>query len=432
MNKVILPLFLVIFLFCAPMARADSNSLCSSEENLLFTCSIGRKLVSVCSSRDLSRTSGYVQYRFGVINRPPELVYPTEKVHPASKFSFGYDRSTKSSLYNLHFTLSGHSYTIYQQSAAFGEEGSGIKVKTPAGKSLDLRCEESRPLGNLDALDGLGLRRLPLEALVSSNSFETWPAESINTDLLLGVRTHDFALVTRALANGAEVNFHGPNDVGVLGVLVDERWQAIRLKRVAEFDEETDRLLTLLLSHGASPTISTQNGNTVIDFLANRAPSQTIQKLLDTGWPNDYHYRLYVGALLGNPVLVKEALSHGADANKPIHGSRHIVFAISQASSLSEKGEEANQKQALAALELLLKAGAKIDEGTPKAGGGDIVRVYAYSGNRPNIKPVLDLLVRYASPAARQNSLHWLRIGNAGSNPERQANLDWLIERLAQ
>jgi hypothetical protein len=432
MKKLILLLFIVVSLFCAPMAWADSDSLCSSEENVLFSCSIGRKLVSVCSSKELSRTSGYVQYRFGLINKTPELVYPKEKVPPASKFSYGETGGAKYSLSNLHFTQSGHSYTIYKESAAFGDNGAGVKVKTQEGKSVRLQCRETSPPNDLYVLSDLGLRTLPQEALVSLESFETWPAESPNTDLLQGVRTHDFALVSRAFANGADANFHPPNEVGVLRALVDERWQAISQKRVAKFDAETDKLLELLLAHGASPKISTQNGATAIDYLANRAPFQISRKLLDIGWPNDYHYRLYVGAMSGNPELVADALNHGANPNEPIRGSRYILSAITKASSLSEKGEEIDQQQALAAMELLLKAGAKIDEGTPKAGGGDIVLVYAYFGNRPNIKSVLDLLVQYASPTARQNSLYWLSIGNAGSNPERQANLDWLIKRLAQ
>jgi hypothetical protein len=433
MNKTILLIFLVISFFSTSAVWADSDSLCSAEENTLFSCSIGKKLVSVCSSKDLSRASGYVQYRFGIRNRVPELVYPAEKAHPASKFSFGYDGAAKWSLYNLHFTLSGYSYTIYQYSAAFDIEGSGVRVKTPAGESYNLKCQKDPSNSNLDALDDLGLRRLPLEALVSLESKGTWPAESPNVDLLQGVRTHDFALVTKALANGADVNFHGPYDVGVLGALSDERSQAIRLKRVEQFDAETDRLLELLLSRGASPKISTPNGGTAIDFLANGTPYRTIQKLLDIGWPNDYHYRLYVGAMLGNPALVEEALSHGADPNKPIRDSRHVLSAITRASSLSERGEEKEQAQALAALELLLKAGAKIDEGTPtRVRGGDIILVYSYFGNRPNIRPVLDLLIRYASPTACKNSLNWLKTGSVGSNPERQANLDWLLKRLAQ
>ena len=169
-----------------------------------------------------------------------------------------------------------------------------------------------------------------------------------------------------------------------------------------------------------------------MDFIANTAPTHTVRTLLDAGWPTDYHYRLYVGVLRGDPVLVKEALDHGADPNKPIRGGRLVDSAIGRATSLSYDGMDAEPRaSALAALELLLKAGAKLDEGTPRSGGGDIVRVYAYSGQQENIRPVLDLLVRYATPTARKNSLYWLRIGGP-TTAQRQANLDWLIGRLEQ
>jgi ankyrin repeat protein len=348
-------------------------------------------------------------------------------------FSFGSTGSAKSSLYNLHFTLSGYFYTIYQYSAAFDEEGSGIRVKTPDGNFSYLRCKESSLPVNLYILNDLGLRKLPLEALVSSDSDETWPAESPNTDLLQGVRTHDFALVSRALANGADVNFHPQNAIGVLGALADERSGAIRQNRVAEFDEETDRLLTLLLSRGASPTISTQNGGTAIDFLANNAPYQTIRKLLDIGWPNDYQYRLYVGALLGNPELVQEALSHGADPNATIRGGRYLNSALTQACLQAGEGRTERGDQALAALELLLKSGATIDEGKGREGGGDIVRTYAYWGNHPNWRPIFELLIQYASPNARNNALIFLRplAPRAQFTVQRELSA-WLLKRLDQ
>lgn len=430
-NKLISLAFVLIFL-SAPAAWGDSNSLCSKEERVLFACSTGKKIVSVCASKKLTTASGYVQYRFGAKDRTPELVYPAEKVHPASRFSLGFTDGAKWTFCNLHFTVSGYSYTVYQYAAAFDEEDSGIRVKTPTGKSSYLRCKKNPPYFRLDALDHLGLRWLPEEALASSDSDGAWPADSPNTDLLQGVKTHDFKLVNKALDNGADVNFHSPSDVGVLGVLVDERWKAVRAKRVIEFDTETDRLLELLISHGASPKLSTTNGGSVIDTLANRAPTHTVQKLLDIGWPNDYRYRLYAGAILGNPMLVQEALNHGADPNEPIRDSRLLLSAIIRACSYFEDGERSEQEQAFAALELLLRAGAKIDEGSPGDRAGDIALVFSGFYDRPNTKPVLDLLVKYTSPTGRKNSLDWLKIGSAGYNQERQDISEWLMKRLAE
>jgi hypothetical protein len=301
-------------------------------------------------------------------------------------------------------------------------------VKTPDGKSSHLACSESRPPDNLYSLEKLGLRILPEEALASFGSFGPWPAESPNVDLLQGVKTHNFALVTWALENGADVNFRSPHDAGVLGSIAHGRYLAIHQKRVAEFDEETDRLLDLLLSHGASPT---QQDGRVINFLATRVPNRTIYKLLATGWPDDYNFRLYVGALLGDPVLVKESLDHGADPNTIVHGRTALSTAIGRASQVSHKGDEAEQAKALAALEHVLKAGAKIDEGTSMSGNGNIVQVYSYSGHMENIRAVLELLIQYATPAARKNSLDCLKAHNPNGHPQKQANLAWLINRLA-
>jgi hypothetical protein len=58
-----------------PSGAATGASHCGAEEETLFTCNTGRKLVSVCGSRDLSASFGFVQYRFGP-PAAPELVYP--------------------------------------------------------------------------------------------------------------------------------------------------------------------------------------------------------------------------------------------------------------------------------------------------------------------------------------------------------------------
>jgi len=425
-------IFFIVFFASVSVAWASPRSLCSSEEEIVFTCSIGKKTASVCSSRDLSRTSGYVQYRFGASARALDLIYPQEKVGPITRFSYGYDGSAKSSLRNLHFFSSGYSYNIYVQSAAFDENGAGIIVRSLSGKATRLKCKEEMPPAEFDKIRKLGLRTLPWESLASLDSFGAWPAESPNADLLQGVRTHNFTLVKWALAHGADVNFHGEYDAGVLAALADLRANAVSLKRTAEFDNETDQLVTFLLAHGASPRISMINGNTAIDSLANKVPLRTVVTLLNAGWPSDYHYRLYVGALLGNPTLSSESLAHGADPNKPIRGDRILRAAIRRACDFSYEGEDKENRKPFITIELLLKAGARVDEGNPGKERGDILRTYADCGNKPDYKPMLDLLVRYASAAVKKNSLDELRIFRRGASLEQQANIDWLIKRLSQ
>jgi hypothetical protein len=60
-----------------PLAVKVTNvdSLCQASERVIFSCSIGQKLVSICGSTEPTPTSGYAQYRFG-IKDAPELTLP--------------------------------------------------------------------------------------------------------------------------------------------------------------------------------------------------------------------------------------------------------------------------------------------------------------------------------------------------------------------
>jgi hypothetical protein len=263
---------------------------------------------------------------------------------------------------------------------------------------------------------------LPKESLLSTESDEEWPNESPNADLLLGVKTHDFALIESALKNGADVNFHGASyGYTVLGAVADERLSWDRRNSLSDVDNETDQIISLLLAHGASPTITTSNGNTVIIPLALSGSIRAVHTLLDAGWPNDYQYRLFVGILIDDSDLIKDSLNHGADPNTKIQGGRVIASAFHAAGRLSNKGEEEKQKHALSVLELLLKAGAKIEY-------EDILTVDAYYGNNVNIQPVLEMLIRNTTPEIRNKCLSSLKVRTYESFPMRKLNLDWLIK----
>src|SRR5688500_5940508 len=55
----------------------QTNTLCAKTERVIFACVLRRpaKIVSVCASKDLTRDTGYVQYRFGSPAKI-ELEYP--------------------------------------------------------------------------------------------------------------------------------------------------------------------------------------------------------------------------------------------------------------------------------------------------------------------------------------------------------------------
>ncbi|MBX3617541.1 hypothetical protein [Nitrosomonas sp.] len=53
-------------LFGLIVTPADAaETLCKQQEQVIFSCSLSKKTVSVCASKDFSVSNGYLQYRFG-------------------------------------------------------------------------------------------------------------------------------------------------------------------------------------------------------------------------------------------------------------------------------------------------------------------------------------------------------------------------------
>ena len=68
-------------------SMAAPGTLCSTDEEIIFTCNTKRKTYEICASRDLGATSGYMQYRAGS-NGKVEFVYPKRRMLPTGKFKF--------------------------------------------------------------------------------------------------------------------------------------------------------------------------------------------------------------------------------------------------------------------------------------------------------------------------------------------------------
>ncbi|MCK5728063.1 MAG: hypothetical protein KAG10_11360 [Methylococcales bacterium] len=104
-------------------ATRPSNSLCNSNETVLFSCQMakGNKVLSVCGSESLSGRESYVQYRYGSDPYTIDLSFPKDL--SVSKRSFQYTSD------GLSFNVSKNiRYQLYTQ-------GSSAGVKTFWAKS---------------------------------------------------------------------------------------------------------------------------------------------------------------------------------------------------------------------------------------------------------------------------------------------------------
>lgn len=143
---------------CLPVvAQANSpSSLCQANERVLFTCPIGKKLLSVCASSDLDDTKGMMQYRFGLPDKL-ELVHPEVAAHPKRHFKFQrtYSRVESAEIQELEFQRGAVTYAVFTESIK-GKEAAGINV-TAAGKTTTLKCKALDGVQGFSEINSLGL-----------------------------------------------------------------------------------------------------------------------------------------------------------------------------------------------------------------------------------------------------------------------------------
>lgn len=111
-NRTCLSLLLSCFMM---NAVASNSSLCQAEETILFSCMTKQnKIISLCASKELSATNGYIQYRFGN-KKAVELTYPANQTVPASKAFQGRSQmfSGGGGIY-LRFKNKAYDYLIYE------------------------------------------------------------------------------------------------------------------------------------------------------------------------------------------------------------------------------------------------------------------------------------------------------------------------------
>lgn len=104
----------------APAARAPDalGSLCARGDEVIFSCAIGRKIVSVCGRRTPEQ-GPIVQYRFGAPG-DIELAFPV-----AGESGLTYTRETYSGggALQIGFARGGYDYAVYSRTIRTGFRG---------------------------------------------------------------------------------------------------------------------------------------------------------------------------------------------------------------------------------------------------------------------------------------------------------------------
>jgi hypothetical protein len=121
--------------------KLQANTLCAKEERVIFSCPVKRpaRIVSLCSSQELTSGKGYVQYRFGLPGRV-ELEYPKDRSGSQAKFRYTHYFRAQVDLTEISFSVNGYQYQItddYNGEEKPAQSLQGVSVTAP-GKSKEV------------------------------------------------------------------------------------------------------------------------------------------------------------------------------------------------------------------------------------------------------------------------------------------------------
>lgn len=126
------------------IVQLQAGSLCEKDEKVVFSCPITKpaKIVSLCSSKELTKERGYLQYRFGLPGKI-ELEFPKHREQTQTAFKYSHYFRAQFDLTEISFTQDGHEYALFddyngEQKPARHDQG--IKITPPNGKEVTLTC----------------------------------------------------------------------------------------------------------------------------------------------------------------------------------------------------------------------------------------------------------------------------------------------------
>ncbi|HEY6046488.1 MAG TPA: hypothetical protein VIU65_07790 [Pyrinomonadaceae bacterium] len=129
-----------------PPAKLQPNTLCARDERVIFSCPLRRpaKIVSVCAARNLTKETGYLQYRFGLPGKI-ELEFPKERQGSQGKFEYTHYFRAQFDLTEINFTVDGVNYSVFddyngEEKPAVSTQGVAINKPGTSEKETRFVC----------------------------------------------------------------------------------------------------------------------------------------------------------------------------------------------------------------------------------------------------------------------------------------------------
>ncbi len=143
--------------------QAAVPSLCKADETVVFSCSTGAHVASLCASKNISKSEGTMQYRYGKGDKL-DLTYPDPAGKPADVFTSGTLMFSGGGGAYLRFDNGIYRYTVFTAIGKWAPRGGpaevqGVAIKKDGKEFANFPCRGgvTSELGP-DLFDRLGLK----------------------------------------------------------------------------------------------------------------------------------------------------------------------------------------------------------------------------------------------------------------------------------
>ncbi len=132
----------LITLLCALSVSAAPPTLCSIAEINVFSCGAGKKVISVCASKDVAADRGYLQYRFGATQKVELTVPATKSVPPAKSAIAGNLSFSGGGGAYLRFPAGDYEYIVYTAIGKGWGEKDGVAIEQKRKRRGHVSCTD--------------------------------------------------------------------------------------------------------------------------------------------------------------------------------------------------------------------------------------------------------------------------------------------------
>jgi hypothetical protein len=132
-GRSLLGLLATITIAASSYPAVAAPTLCKADELVVFSCPTGAHVASICASKNISNSEGYMQYRYGRKDSL-DLAYPDVGAKPVDVFTSGILMFSAGGGAWLRFSKGPFRYTVF---TAIGKWGPAGRHATAAGVAVE-------------------------------------------------------------------------------------------------------------------------------------------------------------------------------------------------------------------------------------------------------------------------------------------------------